>query len=342
MQRWAVRVCILRWARCNCCRPRREPIIHFGDYKALVCVFLYGGNDSFNTVVPYSIAGNLSNATPFKAFYGTNGVRPALALTRSQMTNTVLNAATSGAGSPGDGNTYALHPAMAPQLITGTTYSADLATTCNAGNAAIIANVGTLVGPVMQSDYQAGSVALPPQLYSHADQQEYWQSSPPTNQPVTGWGGRIADLVASANSSNIPILTGLNGQDAFMRGQNVNGYVMNSNGASTLQVPYDPASDGTGLQNVFNALFAAGTQANVLEQTNAATMNHSIATAGLINTAIGGAPHFRCGKSIPDGSFDRLRYRCSIADGRAADLGGESRRDGGADAPGILRHHGWL
>ncbi|MHB8447372.1 MAG: hypothetical protein ACYC9P_05545, partial [Rudaea sp.] len=90
----------------------------FPDYKALVCVFLYGGNDSFNTVVPYS-------QTAFDAFYGSGGVRPAIALNRSLMTNTVLNAPSSGAGSPGDGNTYALNPAMAPQTISGTNMSAD-------------------------------------------------------------------------------------------------------------------------------------------------------------------------------------------------------------------------
>lgn len=243
----------------------------FSDYKALVCVFLYGGNDSFNTVVPYSQAA-------FNGFYGSGGVRPELALDRTQMATTVLNAPASGTGSPGDGIQYALHPTMP-----------ELATLFNGGHAAIVANVGTLVAPVTQAQYQNGAIALPPQLYSHADQEAYWQASPPSNQPVTGWGGRIADLVASANSGSAPILTGLSGADAFMRGQAVNGYVMNANSAAALNLPYDP---GTGLQSGFDALFTAGTQANVLERTFAATMNHSMATAGLINGALGAAPSF--------------------------------------------------
>src|SRR5215475_11380568 len=72
----------------------------FGDYKALVCVFLYGGNDSFNTIVPYTNAA-------FNGFYGSSGVRPQLALTQAQLH--VLNDPTS---SSADGITYGLHPAM--------------------------------------------------------------------------------------------------------------------------------------------------------------------------------------------------------------------------------------
>ncbi len=230
----------------------------FGDYKALVCVFLYGGNDSFNTVVPYTTAA-------FNSFYGGNGVRPQLALTQAQ-----LHPLTDATGSSKDGIQYALHPLMP-----------ELASVFNAGKAAIVANTGTLIGPVTQVQYQAGNSALPPQLYSHSDQSAYWQSSPPSNSPLTGWGGRIADLVASANSGGAPILTGINGGDVFTRGQDVNGYIMNANGATTLDPPYAP-----GMHTPFDALYAAGTQATALERTYAATMNHSLATSGIINTAL--------------------------------------------------------
>ncbi len=250
----------------------------FGDYKALVCVFLYGGNDSFNTVAPYTQAA-------FNGFYGANGVRPELALIRAQLNPLDLTS------SSNDGIQYALHPTMP-----------ELAGLFNAGHAAIAANVGTLVAPVTQSEYQNGNPALPPQLYSHADQEAYWQSSPPSNAPITGWGGRIADLVASANPPGLPILTGVNSQDSFLRGQNVNGYIMNAGSASTLDVlngngvgatcanpgsAYDPNAAAA-----FCNLQGAGTQANALERTYAATMNHSIATAGIINTALAGAPSF--------------------------------------------------
>ena len=249
----------------------------FSDYKALVCVFLYGGNDGFNTVVPYT-------TSAFNAFY-TN-VRPELALTAGQLHP--LNAPASGPGSPGDGIQYALHPSMP-----------ELATLFNAATSpvAIVANVGSLVRPTTQADYLAGNTALPPQLFSHSDQTAYWQSSPPTNQPVTGWGGRIADLVASANPAGLPILTGIGGGDAFTRGQDVSAYVMNAGSATTLNfLQWSHAGGGSGLCDptgsydketiaAFCKLYAGGTQAHALERTYAATMNHSIATAGVINNA---------------------------------------------------------
>lgn len=276
-----------------------------GDYKALVCIFLYGGNDSFNTIVPYT-------QSAFTKFYGSGGVRPALSIDRTKVRQ--LNSPGSGYGSTGDGIQYGLNPAMAPQPIPGQAgkFSADLATVFNGGRASIVANVGTLVQPVTQSQYQNGTPALPPQLYSHSDQTSYWQSSPPSNSPATGWGGRIADLVASANPAGIPILTGLGGQDVFMRGQDVNGYIMNSNSATALDfLNYNNAGNGSGLCDATGAydngavsaycgMLASGSQANVLERTFANTMNHSIATAGIINGALSGAPAFNANDQFPD------------------------------------------
>jgi len=231
-----------------------------GDYKALVCVFMYGGNDGFNTVVPYT-------QSAYDALYAVGGVRPKLALARANLhpLNTTITS--------GDGIRYALHPSMP-----------ELANLFNGGQAAIVANVGTLVRPTTQAQYLTGTYALPPQLYSHADQAAYWQSSPPTNQPLTGWGGRIADLITSANNgATAPMLTGLNGQDAFMRGASVNGYIMNATQATELDFGYDPG--GLGLQTPFAALHAGG-QVNALERTFATSMNHSSSTAGVINAAV--------------------------------------------------------
>jgi len=247
----------------------------FSDYKALVCVFLYGGNDSFNTVVPISGAARTAYAA----------TRPNLALPAGLLHP--LTAPASGAGSSGDGSTYGLHPNMP-----------ELATVFNAGKAAVIANVGTLVQPITQAQYIAGNVATPPQLYSHSDQSSYWQSSPPSNSPATGWGGRIADLVAGTNPAGLPILTGINGGDAFTRGQDVSGYVMNSDSATTVDfLNYNNAGNGSGLCSptgaydqgavaAFCNLQASGTQANVLERTYANTLGHSISVAGIINSAL--------------------------------------------------------
>ena len=245
----------------------------FSDYKALVCVFLYGGNDGFNTVVPYTQAA-------FNSFYGGGGVlkpvRPQLALSgAADLGYSTLNPLTATASS-GDGIQYALHPSMP-----------ELAGLFNQASSplAIMANVGTLVGPVTQNQYLHTHPDLPPQLYSHSDQAAYWQSSPPSNTPVTGWGGRICDMLMSANSSAVPMLMSLSGQDAFVRGSGIDGYIMNA------QDPLQVGFPGT-LKTTFDALYADGTQANVLERTYAATMNHASSTAQtVINTLAPGRPN---------------------------------------------------
>jgi len=247
----------------------------FSDYKALVCVFLYGGNDGFNTIVPYTQAN-------FTSFYGAGGVRPSLAFSSTgDLGRSLLHPLSDPGATSADGIQYALHAQMP-----------EMAALFNQANSplAILSNVGTLVGPVQQTDVNP---LLPPQLYSHADQAAYWQSSPPTNTPTTGWGGRMCDLLLSANASpDIPIMTSLSGSDAFIRGDNVNGYIMHASQAQSINVPYDNGSQG--LQNAFNALQAQGTQAHTMERTLAGTVNHAIATAALTNQALNaaGAPDF--------------------------------------------------
>jgi uncharacterized protein (DUF1501 family) len=257
----------------------RASSYNFTDYKALVCVFLYGGNDGFNTVVPYTPAA-------FHNFYGGGGVlkpvRPQLALsTAADLGYSTLHPLNDPTGSSGDGIQYALHPQM-PELAT---LFNQVDPVSQVSPAAIVANVGTLVGPVTQGQYMGTNPALPPQLYSHADQAAYWQASPPTNTPTTGWGGRICDMVQAANPANIPIMTSFAGQDAFIRGQSVNGYIMNASIPLAVDIPsnYD---NGGAFSTAFNALQANATQANVLERTFAATMNHASSTAAIIEAAL--------------------------------------------------------
>lgn len=258
------------------------------DYKALVCVFLYGGNDSFNTIIPISGPARTDYNVTRPTGSGQIGITTGLHQ---------LNAPASGAGSPnsiaGDTSVYGLHPSMA-----------GLANVFNAGHAAVVANVGTLVGPMTQDHFMNGIGSLPPQLFSHSDQSAYWQASPPSNAPTSGWGGRIADLVASLNTPGLPILTAVNGGDAFTRGLNVNGYIMNSNSATTVDfLNYNYAADGScavgnnqyadnNVVNAYCSLQAQGVQTNALERTFANTLRHSVSTAGVINSALAGAPSF--------------------------------------------------
>ena len=115
------------------------------DYKALVCVFLYGGNDYANTLVPY-------DTTSYAKYFG---MRPTLAYTQAQLAPTLLVPSVSLAG-----RQYALAPELAPLLPH-----------FDAGRMGVLLNVGTLVQPTTKAEYTAASVPLPPKLFSHNDQQ---------------------------------------------------------------------------------------------------------------------------------------------------------------------------
>lgn len=134
-------------------------------YKALVCVFMFGGNDSNNTIVPMG-----------SGYTGYSNVRGGLALPQ----NTLLPVGANG------GTPYGLHPSLVQIKQLYETQK----------KAAMIFNVGTLVRPTTKSQYQSGSVALPRNLYSHSDQQSQWQTANPTIAGGTGWGGRVNDVVA--------------------------------------------------------------------------------------------------------------------------------------------------
>ena len=133
------------------------------DYKALVCVFLYGANDYANTVVTYDDASYNQYSTIRGG--GAGQTAGGIALAKSALTATLLNPTTALAG----GRQYALHPAM-----TG------LANLFNSGKAAVQLNVGPLVVPLTKAQYSGSDrtkYPLPPKLFSHNDQQSIWQSS---------------------------------------------------------------------------------------------------------------------------------------------------------------------
>ena len=173
------------------------------DYKALVCVFLYGGNDYANTLVPY-------DATHYQRYAGA---RSDIALPRASLLP--LNIANLTGG-----RQYALHPNM-----TG------LAGLFNSGQAAVQLNVGSLVEPLTRAQYEAGSRRTPPKLFSHNDQQSYWQSSSPEGATV-GWGGHLGDLALSANTAN-PLFTciSVSGNAVFLSGEQALSYQVGSWGA---------------------------------------------------------------------------------------------------------------
>jgi uncharacterized protein (DUF1501 family) len=165
------------------------------DYKALVCVFLHGGNDQSNTVIPYDAA----------SYAGYETGRPSLAIPRADLAATVLNSTT-----PLAGRELAFNPALAP-----------LHTLFDAGKLAVVSNVGVLRYPVNKAQYQTKSVPLPPQLFSHSDHQAFWQTAAPEGTVRTGWGGRMGDLLAAQNTGALSICLSVAGNNAFQNGDQV-------------------------------------------------------------------------------------------------------------------------
>ena len=163
-------------------------------YKALVCIFLYGGNDSNNTLVPFNTTANGSND---HAAY--SNIRGPLALSLSELLPL-------GAGA--DGN-YGVHPNLP-----------DIPTLFNEGHLAFVTNVGTLVQPLTAAEYKAGKLPTPDNLFSHPDQQLEWQNAAPSARTNSGWAGRIADTHGGdlQPRRQIPLITSVYGDTLFCDG----------------------------------------------------------------------------------------------------------------------------
>jgi uncharacterized protein (DUF1501 family) len=179
----------------------------FGEYRALVCVFMFGGNDSWNMVIPRTTA-------EYNAYNVSRGGDQPTGL--AVPLSSVLPIDPIGlSGAP-----FGFHPSMSGVR--------DLFQT---GKAAVVANVGPLVMPATKAQYQAGSVTLPPQLFSHNDQQDQWHSLRGRNVSKTGWAGRVADLVTSqVPNQQLAVNLSLAGNTYFQAADTVAPYVMGTNG----------------------------------------------------------------------------------------------------------------
>ena len=186
------------------------------DYKALVCVFMYGGNDYANTVVAYDDASYNKYSTIRGG--GSGQTAGGIALAKSDLAATVLNSLVPLPG----GRQYSLHPSMA-----------DMANLFNTGKAAVQLNVGPLVVPLTKAQYNSAdrkNYPLPPKLFSHNDQQSIWQSSSPEGSTV-GWGGNLGDLALSSNATSTFTCINVTGNAVFLSGDSALSYQVSTNGA---------------------------------------------------------------------------------------------------------------
>ena len=233
------------------------------DYKALVCLFLAGGNDANNLIVP----------TDSSTYASYAAGRTVLALPQ----NAVLPLATRRS----DGRTWGIHPAM-PELQQH----------FNAGRMAFVANVGSLAYPTTKAQYNARSVPLPSQLFSHNDQQVEWQSSIADKPFTTGWGGRLADLTNAFNTnSRISMSITLNGQNSFQVGKNVAQYAVSTAGAMALT----GAGTGTSVNGLRTTALndaLAMQNANLFETAFGGLTSGAVTNSALISSVLTGASPF--------------------------------------------------
>jgi uncharacterized protein (DUF1501 family) len=198
------------------------------DYRALVCVFLSGGNDGNNTLIPNHNDATISNYNAYFMARNTQG----LAIAQAALLPITV---------PRMGNlTYGLHPGMGPQTPAANIVNNGIHELWGLGKMAIVTNVGTLVAPMTRTQYQNGSVAKPFQLFSHSDQVSQYQGGRSDIESFTGWGGRISDLRTTPDNPSglIPMITSISGAQLFTSGQTT--------------LPLAIANAGTGLNNVLN------------------------------------------------------------------------------------------
>jgi uncharacterized protein (DUF1501 family) len=243
------------------------PPAQAGDFKALVCVFLFGGNDGANTLIPYS-------QSDYNAYAAA---RTTLALPRANLLP--ITPATS------DGRAFALHPSLP-----------ELQTLFEQKKLAIVSNVGPLLVPTTRAQYLQRSVPLPPQLFSHSDQQAHWQTARPEEIPQTGWGGRLADALNSLNANpQVAMSISLANANLFQVGSSVLPQMIASEGPIKLWY-YNEAWNYPGT-NLTKAMLQQN-NTHALEKAYRDTFKSSIDNAARLSTVLANAP--KTNTAFPD------------------------------------------
>jgi uncharacterized protein (DUF1501 family) len=230
------------------------------DYKALVCLFMLGGNDHHNTIIPYDAA----------TYNQYADIRTNIAVARAGLSATQIVPANAWS----NGRQMALNPALAP-----------LKTLFDDGQLALAMNVGPLTREgVTLAQYKAG-IGIPPKLFSHNDQQSVWQSSL-AEGANSGWGGRMADLLAADNVGNAAVFTGISasGNAVFLSGKNAVQYQVSSGGSVSIKPGYGPAANADAA--IKSMLQRSG--ANLFEREHAVVASRSISADVRVQAALAG------------------------------------------------------
>jgi uncharacterized protein (DUF1501 family) len=226
------------------------------DYRALVCVFLFGGNDSNNSVIPM-------DDTSYQAY---QSLRAGLALTGSELTPTVISTA----GAP-----YAFHAKLA-----------EVASLFSSKELAVVANVGSLVQPLTRDQYQQAQAPIPSNLFSHSDQQLQWQTSVAQGNGSTGWAGRAADYIASQNinAPGLPAFVSLAGNSLLGTGVETQPVAITP-GQSLELKGFNQTAASQARWNALNSLLTLESGMSLVQAAND-TLSHSISDAAALTSAL--------------------------------------------------------
>ncbi len=253
-----------------------------GGYRAVVCLFLFGGNDHTNTIIPYDQA-------EYDEYFNS---RPDIAIMRGDLAATATAPVTSQGG-----RSFAFNPSLT-----------SLKALYDAGNVAVMANVGPLIEPTTLTQYQNRSVPLPPKLFSHNDQQSVWQANTAVGEGARlGWGGRIGDLLAAQNG--LPIFTAVSaaGNTVFLSGQNVLQYQISTSGAINIRGISGNQFGSSSAANLYRQLITRNSN-HLFEDELGNITSRSIDSNALLSSSLPAASQFMT--PIPSGN--RLASQLNI------------------------------
>ncbi len=226
------------------------------DYKAVVCIFMMGGNDSNNMVVPIQ-----TSRQGYSAYAGIRGA--ALSIPQASL----------GEIAAGSGDVYGIHPDLAP-----------LRSLYLQNRLAVVANVGTLIQPLTKAQFAAGQAGAPRNLFSHADQQLQWQTTPGSS---TGWGGRAADILQAMNvPSAFPTGVSLAGNSAFLNGQSTTQATLNNGGLGL--AGSDGSAAANARNNAFQQILSFSSGLSLVQTLNQYTAT-GLETGNVLTAALSGA-----------------------------------------------------
>jgi uncharacterized protein (DUF1501 family) len=284
------------------------------DYKALVCLFLNGGNDSGNILVPTSGAPDSATRAAYDNYvaqrggqFNTDNTLGGLGLLPADYTGTLPRVVPISVQNNAYDFDFGVHSSFASNYSNGVPQDGIAKLFAN-GRAAFINNLGTLVEPITQAQYKAGTRRRPPQLFSHNDQVVQWQTSVPDQIVRTGWGGRIADREYIRNSnagSQISMSISIAGNNTWEVGDIVNQYQVTTDGGVALN-----STSGTDIYNAsrlqaMNELVAIG-RTNLNEKDHADILNRAINNVSVLSNAL---------TSADAGNNGAIRYGTSTTAG---------------------------